>query len=224
MEGEPVGEIEWNDATEGPAQPVVVAPGTVALSKLTEAEERFCAYIAVGASGRQASRHAGIGETTGRRWLAEEHIQAAIMELARERGRLARRIVVGSVVQAARTLRRLMRQGGAAHKGAPTELMAALAVLKLNRIEMLDAADVRRTILSRVPRDGDLRLQAGEDTLQELEDLYRESDLPHELDPETGLPPGYPRTTADLQGQGHAPPTGYISPDLKDPDYWRGGS
>ena len=205
---------------EGAVSP---AAGITVLPALTEQQERFAAYIAVGASIRRASAQVGVSDRTGRRWLAEEAMQAQVLTLAQERGRLARRIVVGSVVQAARTLRRLMRQGGAAHKGAPTELMAAMAVLKLNRIDMLDAADVRRTILSRVPRDGDLRLQAGEDTLQELEDLYRESDLPHELDPETGLPPGYPRTTQDLQDQGHAPPAGYISPDLKDPDYWRGG-
>lgn len=194
------------------------------LPELSREQQRFAAHIALGDTMAGAARHAGIARQTGYTWIELPEVKQAIITYAGQRVDAGRRVIVGEVVHAARVLRRLMRPGGSAHKGAPTELAAALAVLKLNRIDEVPVTQTQRAVLTFIPREGrgtaqDSPDDEDTDTLAAIEAAYREDSLPLLHGPD-GLPPDFP--TGD--GTGYVQPDALLPDSLKDPDtYLNGG-
>lgn len=206
----------------------VVQDGAVStvevLPDLSKEQQRFAARIALGDTMSGSTRYAGVSRQTGYNWIELPEVKRAIIKYAGQRVDAGRRVIVGEVVHAARVLRRLMRPGGSAHKGAPTELAAALAVLKLNRIDEVPVTQTQRAVLTFIPREGrttgqDRADEEDTDTLAAIEAAYREDSLPLLSGPD-GLPPDFP--TGD--GSGYVQPDALLPDSLKDPDTYLDGA
>jgi hypothetical protein len=164
-----------------------------------------------------ACRYAGISRTTGYEWQELPQVQREIARYAGIAVDHARRMVVGQVREAVRTVRRLMRD--ASGKGAPTQLAAAKLILDYNNMGVIPVGNQQTRIVSRIPRDQDA--SETDDTLDTLEAQYQVSELPRIVTPDQ-LPPDFPRSQAERQHQGYAEPTGRTIPeDLTNPEYYR---
>jgi hypothetical protein len=192
------------------------ASGVSILPPCTPKQKAFAARLALGDSMAGACRYAGIGRTTGYEWQELPQVEREIQRYGRIAAHHGRRMLVGQIREAVRTVRRLMRPGGAAHKGAPTELMAAKLILDYVKIGELPIGSTQSRIVSRIPRD---MLQVTEDTLDTLDARYQETALPTTTNRD-GLPADFARTP-DEAGHTYASPARGIPAELTDPDTYR---
>lgn len=196
-------------------QPDVVSTAQV-LPACTPRQKAFAARLALGDSMSGACRYAGCARMTGYEWQELPQVQQEIARYGRIATDNARRMVVGQVREAVRTVRRLMRD--ASHRGAPTQLAAAKLILDYNNIAAVPVGNQQTRILTYIPRD---ERDAGEDTdtQQYIEAGYREDALP--LTPtKDGLPPDFPREPGERDG-GYAARARGTPEELTDPACYR---
>lgn len=206
-----------SEIVELPPVPVGAQPPDVSvLPACTPKQKAFAARLALGDSMAGACRYAGIGRTTGYEWQELPQVEREIQRYGRIAAHHGRRMLVGQIREAVRTVRRLMRPGGSAHKGAPTELMAAKLILDYVKIGELPIGSTQSRIVSRIPRD---MLQVTGDTLDTLDARYQETALPTTTNRD-GLPTDFARTP-DEQGHSYASPARGIPAELTDPDTYR---
>lgn len=210
--------MEETPSTEEMPQPTGQAlSADRVLPACTPRQKAFAARMALGDSMSGAARYAGIHRTTGYEWQELPQVQQEIARYGRIATDNARRMVVGQVGEAVRTVRRLMRD--ASHRGAPTQLAAAKLILDYNNIAAVPVGNQQTRILTYIPREE--RDDAADDpaTLDVIEASYKEDALPL-VPTKDGLPPDFPRQ-ADERDGGYAQPSSTTPEELTDPAYYR---
>lgn len=181
---------------------------------LTDKESAFCARLALGDSMSGACRHVGISRPTGYEWHDKEKIQKEIARYAQIAATNARRMIVGSVRGAVRTVRKLSQSA----ESEAVRFQAAKYLLDVVKIGELPVGQTQQRIVSRIPRDTEDEV---DDTLDTLEAQYQVADLPRVVTPDQ-LPPDFPRTKAEESTPHYAEPSGQgIPEELTNPEYYR---
>lgn len=191
---------------------IALQPDAV-LPPLTEKQTLFAARLALGDSMSGACRHVGISRPTGYDWEKREEIQKEIARYAGIAATNARRMIVGSVRGAVRTVRKLSQSA----ESEAVRFQAAKYLLDVVKIGELPVGQTQQRIVSRIPRDTE---DQADDTLDTLEAQYQVADLPRVVTPDQ-LPPDFPRSKDEQAHAHYAEPARSIPTELTNPDYYR---
>lgn len=187
--------------------------GMSVIPPCTPKQQSFAARLALGDSMSGACRYVQISRTTGYEWQELPQVQREIARYAGIAAQNARRMIVGSVRQAVRTVRLLATKA----ESEAVRFQAAKYLLDVVKIGEMPVGQTRERIVSRIPRDYQ---PEGDSTLDTLEAQYQASDLPRLSTPDQ-LPPDFPRSTAEQQHAGYAEAGQGIPQDLTNPEYYR---